>query len=110
MLRLRYFEKFRGGHPFIVIIGDRDGMQRAHDFFSRQGSSSLHDSQVMDFYDLNGLIPERLSLSDQEASDIAELFLGLARSTTAAHIYFDTTALGDDIEILISYGEYDNLF
>ena len=110
MLHIKYFSSFKGGFPLVVILGDEKSLYDAYLFFRDQKAASLHDERVAEFVDIVPLQKSSLALDEKECREIARHFRSLCKGKVAAHIYFDTAALGDAAEILISYKEYDDLF
>lgn len=109
MLEIRYIENFQNNFPFLVIVGDKDDMLVAQEFFESADGAYLDDPRITGFIEIGNLSRDRISLNNEECRGIAESFESLANSNESGHHYFDTQALGDEIEIIISCGEYDNL-
>lgn len=110
MLRIKYFEEFKNGFPFVVIISDKEGLIAAYNFLkNRPGGSYLHDNTITKFCEIEPLEQNKLYLNAEECRDIAKHFKNLSEREEPGHAYFDTIAL-KDIEMLISYKEYDGLF
>ncbi len=110
MLRIKYFEKFKGDHPFIVVVSDKEGLSSAYDFFKSKEGAFLNDPTITEFSDVTPLDNEMLRLNREECQEIAQHFKNLNDTNKAGHFYFDTKALGNEIEIIISYLEYNDLF
>lgn len=110
MLRIKYYKSFKSDNPFLVVTADRNGLHRAYEYFGHSKSAYLDDAEVTEFCDISPLKHEHLFLSAPECAAIAAHFKNLYDLNTPHHAYFDTSALGDHIEMIISFGEYDNLF
>ncbi len=109
MLRIKYFDAFKGENPFLVILGNPDVFLAAHDFFMNKREAYLNDPLITGYSEIAPLSRFRFYLTAEECKQIAEHFKHLGESDEPGHIYFDTAAL-EDIEVLISQGEYDHLF
>lgn len=109
MFRIKYFEEFEGGYPFLVILCDKEGLRAAHEFFLHRKSGYLNDPALAESSDIVPLSQEHCYLNAQECNDISEHFKNLSEAAHPCHAYFDTQALGDKIEIMISYNEYGEL-
>ena len=110
MLKIKYFEKFKNDEPFIVITSDKEGLEAAYNFFKDQHGTFLNDNSITEFCEIEPLEDNNLYLNYKECEEIAVHFKNLYDIDESRHAYFDTEALGDDIEIIISYEEHDNLF
>ncbi|PZP85284.1 MAG: hypothetical protein DI582_06220 [Azospirillum brasilense] len=110
MLRMKFFEEFKNGYPFLVIIGDKEGLGAAYRFFASQKEGYLNEPSLVSEADIAPLEQSALFLTEQECEEIAEHFKNLSLADTPSHAYFDTQALGDEVEVMISYGEYEKLF
>lgn len=110
MLRIKYFEEFKGEQPFVVILADKQALKKAYDFFKSKQGAFLDDRTVTEFSDISPLANSRLYLTPDECQEIAEHFRNLHDSPEPGHAYFDTEALGDEVEIIISHMEYIDLF
>lgn len=110
MLRVKYFESFKNDHPFIVVISDKKGLNAAYEFFRHKKGAFLNDAAITEFSDISPLSQEKLYLNPRECKEIAQHFENLSSVGEARHAYFDIEALGDEIEVIISYLEYDDLF
>lgn len=110
MLRIKYFEEFKNGYPFVVVVSDKEGLLAAHYFFEGKEEAFLNDPAITEFSDLGSLERSKLRLNHDECQQISEHFNNLYELNAPRHAYFDIAALGDEIEVLISYNEYENLF
>ena len=110
MLRIKYLEEFKNDQPFIVILADTRTLKNAYDFFKNQQGAFLNDRAITEFSELSPLESSHLYLTSDECQGIAELFRAMAVDDKAGHVYFDTEALGDKAEIIISHMEYTDLF
>ena len=110
MLRVKYFEKFKGDNPFLVVISDKQGLSVAYHFFKDKQGAFLNDSAVTEFSKITPLDADNLFLNSNECQEIAQHFKNLDDANEPGHAYLDTEALGDEIEMIISYGEYNGLF
>ena len=110
MLRIKYFENFLSDEPYIVVICDNQGLQKASDSFASQDGAFLNDPSITEYSHITPLQQESLYLSPSECRNIARHFQQLSKSNTPGHSYFDIEALGDEIEVIIYSGEYENLF
>ncbi len=109
MLRVKYFEEFKNSYPFVVVVCDREGLKAAYDFFGQRQSALLCDEAVVEYCDIAPLQETALAMNAKECHAIAEHFINLYKANRSGHAYFDIEALGD-IEVIISYDEYDDLF
>jgi|CXWL01.1.fsa_nt_gi hypothetical protein len=109
MLRVKYIENFINNQPFVVIVSDRYGFQKAYDYFSKKNGAYLCDQSITDFFEIEPLIKEELYLNTNECREIANIFKNLIYDDAPKHDYFDIEAL-PKIEIFISYLEYTDLF
>ncbi|MEM7617631.1 MAG: hypothetical protein AAF195_04545, partial [Pseudomonadota bacterium] len=107
MLRIKYFEEFKNGQPFIVVISDREGLKSANEFFKTKKGAFLNDSKITEFSDITKLNNNSLYLNPKECQEIAQHFNDLYNINEARHVYFDIEALGNEIEVIISYLEYN---
>ena len=110
MLKIKYFESFKDDLPFVVITSDREGLISASRFFGQQNGAFLNDASVTEFSDVAPLQKQQLYLNAIECKKLAQHFRNLYEINEARHSYFDIEALGDEIEVIISFMEYDNLF
>lgn len=110
MLRIKYFEEFKGDQPFVVILADKQALKMAYDFFKDKQGALLNDRTITEFSDVSSLEDNRLYLTPDECQEIAQHFKNLHDSPEPGHAYFDTETLGDEIEIIISHMEYTDLF
>ena len=110
MLRVKYIEDFQDGCSFIIVLAAKDDLRVARDFFENVESAYLDDTRITEFNDIEMLSRDMIYLDTQECREISERFGDLYEFAKSGHSYFDTKALGDDIEIIISYNEYDDLF
>ncbi len=109
MLRVKYIENFINSQPFVVIVSDRYGFQKAHDYFSKQNGAYLCDQRITNYCEVAPLNPEGLYLNAGECVAIANIFKTLIDNDVPKHDYLDIMAL-PKIEIIISYLEYTDLF
>ena len=109
MLNIKYIEEFKAGHPYLVVTGDKQGFIDAYNFFRNKPGGFLNDKAVTGRSDLGALRSNSLYLTPEECVEIADHFKNVIASEKPQHAYFDTKAL-PDIEIIISYREYDDLF
>lgn len=110
MLRIKYFSSFKNNHPFLVVIATKDGLRRAYEYFGNSKGAYLNDPEVTEFCNIAPLTRDHLFLSSEECAAIAQHFKDLYDLGAPRHAYFDTVALGDQIEMIISIGEYEGLF
>jgi len=110
MLKIKFFKEFKAGQPFLVVISNKEGFQDAHDFFVNKKGAFLNDQGITEFSDISPLDKNSLRMSEKECHDISERFKNLYESGEPGHVYFDIVALGDEVEVIISYNEYDDLF
>ena len=110
MLRIKYIEEFKNNLPFVVILADKEGLTKAYNFFNNKEGAFLDDMSITEFSDIAPLTSDKLYLNKSACSDIAQLFKNLTSSDDPGHMYFDSEALDNNAEIIISYKEYDNLF
>lgn len=109
MLRIKYFELFKGGQPYLVIVGDTASFRKAHLFLKGKTQASLSDPAMTSSADISSLSKGALTLNQIECQELAQKFETLSRATKPCHDYADIEAL-QEAEILIAYGEYDRLF
>jgi len=110
MLRIKYFDEFKNGNPFVVVLADKEGLRAAYNFFKNKQGAFLNDNSITEFCDLATLDDNSLYLNRKECKEISKHFKNLDNINDSRHAYFDTEALGDEIEVIISYLEYDDLF
>lgn len=110
MLKIKFIEKFKNDQPFLVIVSDKEGFNQASQFFGGKQGAYLNDKSITDFYRISPLDTTHMYLNPDECKEIARHCRNLAESEIPQHAYMDSIALGDDIEIIISYQEYDDLF
>ena len=75
-----------------------------------RASYSYNDSKITEFSDITKLNNNSLYLNPKECQEIAQHFNDLYNINEARHVYFDIEALGNEIEVIISYLEYNDLF
>lgn len=109
MLKIKYIEQFKAGEPYIIIAGTKEDFISAAHYFKVKHGAFLNDSTIMESYGLNNLEDSSLVITAEECNDIADRFMRVVSTGEPQHIYYDTVALGN-IEIIISYLEYDKLF
>lgn len=109
MLRIKYIENFKNDQPFVVVVSDRHGFQKAYEYFSQQNGAYLCDQLVTDFCEIAPLKQEELHLTASECRGIANIFKDLISDDRPKHDYFDIEML-PKIEIIISYLEGENIF
>jgi hypothetical protein len=110
MLRIKYFDSFKNNSPFIVVVADKEGLNAAYDFFRHNDRVFLNEESITEFSDIAPLERAMLYLNSTECKEIAQHFRNIYAIDKPGHAYFDTEALGEKIEIIISYLEYDEFF
>ena len=107
MLKVKYFKEFKNHEPFIVVDGTSEDYLRAAQFLENKRSAYLNDSEISTYYESSSISSKELYLTRQECLDLAEIFYDLStRNKSGCHDYYQTQALGEDIELLITYYEY----
>jgi hypothetical protein len=110
MLKIKSFENFKGG-PKLVIVGAAEDYLRASAYLSGKESATLNDKNFATYYETKLTSPSQLCINKKECADLAEIFLHFGSDPGGYHDYYDTEALGAEMELLISIGEYpDSLF
>jgi hypothetical protein len=109
MLNIKYIEEFKAGDPYLVVTSDKQGFLNACNFFRNKPGGFLNDKSITGRSDLGALQSSSLYLTPEECVEIADHFKNVVSSGKPQHAYFDIKAL-PDIEIIISYLEYDDLF
>jgi len=110
MLRIKFFEEFKNDLPFVVIISDKEGFAAAYNFLKDREEAFLTNQEITEFSDISPLAEDALYLNREECQELARHFKNLSESDEPSHIYFDIEALGNDIEIIASFKEYESLF
>lgn len=110
MLRIKYFEEFRANEPSLVVLSDKEGLKNAYEFLRNQREAYLDNSVITSFSEIYPLPREALHLTTSDCQKIAPKCIALHKTGNAGHDYFETKALGEEIEGIISYGEYEDLF
>ncbi|MES2984587.1 MAG: hypothetical protein V4735_05305 [Pseudomonadota bacterium] len=90
------------------MTADAQGFTTAAAFFAQQAGGFLNDQRITEDSDVGALGQDQLYLLPHECRKISAMFHEVVASGQPRHIYCDTVAL-KELEILISYKEYENL-
>jgi hypothetical protein len=107
MLKIKYIEEFQNGYPFLVIIADKVGFEKAYMFFKGKKEAFINDKEIVEYSELGMLTQDELYMSKSECHDLANLCKHISLSDDPCHFYFDTEAL-KEVEIMGSLFEYDD--
>ncbi|MBL0319870.1 MAG: hypothetical protein IPP74_11365 [Alphaproteobacteria bacterium] len=109
MLKIKYIENFKENHPYLLIVSTKEGFLNASNFFINKKGVFLNDKNITGICDIGSLNNSNLLLTEDECKKISECFKQVVYAGEPRHIYIDINALAD-VEIIISYLEYDDLF
>ena len=108
MLKIKCFRNFKGG-DHVVVVGEDEDYLRASEFLHNKEFAYLNDPKIAIYYETSIISNENLYLTKEECQGLVEIFYSLGiRRTGGCHYYFETQALGEEVELLISHHEYDN--
>ena len=110
MLKIKFFKEFKNNFPFLVIIGTQHDYKEAYNLMLNKKGEYLDNKEIFNVVDIAPLSSNMLYLDEEECKTILNIFLLMSKDNSQGHYYFDSKALGDDIEILISNEEYNDLF
>lgn len=109
MLKIKYYDKFKGDENFLLVTGDTNSYQKAISSLENLDSCLLPTSDFIILEDLGPIDPETLFLTQEECRSLKKICQSLLTQGKAAHDYFSTQSL-PDVDFLISYGEYKTTF
>lgn len=107
MLRIKYIADFKNNEPYLLITSTAAGFLSAASFFRHKYPKVINDPSITEVSEVGG-IQNPLSLTPEECMGLANIFERLGKSGKSAHNYFDISSLRN-AEIIVSYGEYDDL-
>lgn len=107
MLRIKYIPDFKNNEPYLLITSTAEGFVNAARFFRQKQPAVINDPSITAISEAGG-IRTPLSLTPDERIGLADIFERVGGSGKPSHDYFDIKSL-PNAEIIVSYGEYDDL-
>lgn len=107
MLRIKYIPYFKDNEPYLLVTSTVEGFLNAARFFRQEHPSIVNDPSITVLSQVRGA-NSPLSLLPDERMALADIFERVGSSGKPCHDYFSIKSL-PEAEIIISYGEYDDI-